>query len=88
MVCVRTKLPTHFLTNDDYEEKTHMTIVGEELRMKIRKATLRDLPEIKRLSKKFKFEISRDWKALISSKNSEVFVLMNDPLLARGPVFP
>jgi len=46
--------------------------------MKIRKATLRDLPEIKRLSKTFKFEISRDWKGLISSKNSEMFVLMNN----------
>jgi len=46
--------------------------------MKIRKATLRDLPEIRRLSKKFEFEISRDWKGLISSKNSEMFVLMND----------
>ena len=46
--------------------------------MKIRKATLRDLPEIKRLSKKSKFEISRDWKGLISSKNSEMFVLMNN----------
>jgi ribosomal protein S18 acetylase RimI-like enzyme len=46
--------------------------------MKIRKATLRDLSEIKRLSKKFKFEIGRNWRGLISSKNSEMFVLMND----------
>lgn len=46
--------------------------------MKIRKATLRDLSEIRRLSKKFEFEIGRDWKGLISSKNSEMFVLMND----------
>ncbi len=46
--------------------------------MKIRKATLRDLPEIRRLSKKFEFEIGRDWKELISSKNSEMFVLIND----------
>jgi len=45
--------------------------------MKIRKATLRDLPEIRTLNKKFKFEIGRDWKGLISSKNSEMFVLMN-----------
>jgi len=47
------------------------------LNMKIRKATLRDLPEIRTLNKKFKFEIGRDWKGLISSKNSEMFVLMN-----------
>ena len=46
--------------------------------MKIRKATLRDLPEIRRLNKKFKFETGRDWKGLISSKNSEMFVLMDD----------
>ena len=46
--------------------------------MKIRKATPRDLPEIRKLSKKFKFEIGRDWKGLIGSKNSEMFVLMND----------
>jgi len=46
--------------------------------MRIRKATLKDLPEIRKLSKEFKFEISRDWKGLISSKNSEMFVLMND----------
>ncbi len=47
------------------------------MNMKIRKATLRDLPEIRTLNKKFKFEIGRDWKGLISSKNSEMFVLMN-----------
>jgi len=46
--------------------------------MKIRKATLRDLSEIRRLGKKFGFEIDRDWKGLISSKNSEMFVLTND----------
>jgi ribosomal protein S18 acetylase RimI-like enzyme len=46
--------------------------------LKIRKATLRDLTEIKRLSKKFEFEIGRNWRGLISSKNSEVFVLIND----------
>ena len=46
--------------------------------MRIRKAALRDLPEIRRLSKKYEFEIGRDWKGLISSKNSEMFVLMNE----------
>ncbi len=46
--------------------------------MKITKGTLKDLSEIRRLSKKFEFEIGRDWKGLISSKNSEMFVLMND----------
>ena len=46
--------------------------------MKIRKATLGDFPEIRKLSEKFKFEIGRDWKGLISSKNSEVFVLVNE----------
>jgi ribosomal protein S18 acetylase RimI-like enzyme len=53
-------------------------IVGEGLNVKIRKASLGDLSEIRKLSKKFEFEISRDWKGLISSKNSEMFVLINE----------
>ena len=43
--------------------------------MGIRKARLEDLPKIKDLSKKFNFELNRDWKNLISSKNSEMFLL-------------
>jgi len=44
--------------------------------MKIRKATLKDLSEIKKISKKFNFEVPRNWKELITSKNSEMFVLV------------
>ena len=46
--------------------------------MRIRKATLKDLQKIKQLSKKFSFELDRDWKELISSKNSEMFLLINN----------
>ena len=43
--------------------------------MKIRKANLRDAKIIERLNKKYFHEKGRDWKKLISSKNSEIFVL-------------
>jgi ribosomal protein S18 acetylase RimI-like enzyme len=46
--------------------------------MKVRKATLEDLPEIRKLNNRFKFEIGRDWKRLISSRNSEMFVLISE----------
>ncbi|MBD3355203.1 GNAT family N-acetyltransferase [Candidatus Woesearchaeota archaeon] len=46
--------------------------------MKIRKASLKDLQKIKQLSKEFKFELKRDWKDLISSKNSEMFLLIDN----------
>lgn len=45
--------------------------------MRIRKAVLKDLPKIKKLSNQFKFELNRDWKGLIHSRNSEMFLLMN-----------
>jgi len=51
--------------------------VTHGLNMKIRKATLRDLHAIRTLNEKFKFETGRDWKRLISSKNSEMFVLVS-----------
>jgi len=46
--------------------------------MEIRKADIKDLPIIESLSKEFNFELNRDWKKLVSSKNSEMFILLLD----------
>ena len=46
--------------------------------MRIRKATLKDLQKIRQLSKEFNFELNRDWKDLISSKKSEMFILIDN----------
>jgi ribosomal protein S18 acetylase RimI-like enzyme len=43
--------------------------------MKIRRANLRDAKIIERLNKKYFREKGRDWRKLISSKDSEAFVL-------------
>ena len=44
--------------------------------MRIKKATLADMPIIKHLSKKYNFEQGREWKEAISHKNSEMFLLI------------
>ena len=54
------------------------TLVMHDLHVNIRKASLRDLPAIRKLNDKFKFETGRDWKRLIISKHSEMFVLTDD----------
>ena len=43
--------------------------------MKIRKATLKDVIPIDGLNKEFFHEEGRNWKELVSSKDSEMFVL-------------
>jgi ribosomal protein S18 acetylase RimI-like enzyme len=43
--------------------------------MKIKKATLDNLLEIKELSSKYKFEEDRNFEDLISSKKSEMFIM-------------
>ena len=45
--------------------------------MKIKKVTIKNLKEIKNISKKFNFELNRDWKGLIYSDNSEMFILLD-----------
>jgi ribosomal protein S18 acetylase RimI-like enzyme len=45
--------------------------------MEIKKASLNNLSEIKKISKEFQFELDRDWKELISSKESKMFILVN-----------
>jgi len=46
--------------------------------MIIRKATLLDLATVTRISKKYRFEIGRNWKELLSSKTAELFLLVED----------
>ena len=46
--------------------------------MRIRKATLKDLQKIRQSSKEFNFELNRDWNDLISSKKSEMFILIDN----------
>ncbi len=45
--------------------------------MRIKKAILEDLPKIKAISEEFNFELNRDWKNLICSKTSEMFLLVD-----------
>jgi len=49
--------------------------------MRIKKATLKDLPKIKKLSKEHKFELNRDWKRLINSKNSEMYLAVEKNII-------
>ena len=49
--------------------------------MKIKIASLDNLKEIKSLSKQFNFEVNRDWKELISSKNSKMFILIENNMI-------
>lgn len=47
-------------------------------KMRIRKAKLKDLPRIKKISKDFKFELNRDWKNLVNSSNSKMFLAVEN----------
>jgi len=49
--------------------------------MLIRKVTLKDLREIKKISKEYDFETDRDWKELITSKKSEMFLLIDKKIV-------
>ena len=46
--------------------------------MRIRRALLSDLPTIRRISERYRFERNRDWKESISSKNREMFLLVEN----------
>jgi len=46
--------------------------------MEIKKAKLKDVSSISKLNRKFFHEKERDWKGLISSKKSEMFILEFD----------
>lgn len=46
--------------------------------MRIKKAGLEDLKEIKYLSKKYNFEIKRKWKELITDKDKSLFILLEN----------
>ncbi|MFP4424352.1 MAG: GNAT family N-acetyltransferase [Candidatus Woesearchaeota archaeon] len=46
--------------------------------MEIKQASLENLDEIEKLSKKFNFEINRNWKDLISSDNKRMFILLDN----------
>ena len=43
--------------------------------MEIRKANIKDLSTIKNICKKYKFELDRNWKGILNSKNEKVFLL-------------
>ena len=43
--------------------------------MDIRKATIKDLLKIKHISKKYQFELNRNWKEILTSKDNEMFLL-------------
>jgi len=45
--------------------------------MHVRRAKLADLATIKQLSRKYKFEPSRNWKEAITSNDKEMFVLVD-----------
>ena len=46
--------------------------------MKITEANLNNLSEIEELSRKYDFEINRNWKDLISSDDKKMFILLDD----------
>lgn len=46
--------------------------------MKIRKAAISDLPSVIQICKKYNFEPSRNWKELFSSRNTEIFLLLEN----------
>jgi len=50
--------------------------------MKIRKATVSDLALVTRISKKYRFETGRNWKELLSSKTTEMFLLIEGEKVA------
>ncbi len=45
--------------------------------MEIRKANIKDLPTIKKICKKYKFELDRNWKGILNSKDEKVFLLLD-----------
>ena len=45
--------------------------------MRIRKAVPTDLRAVAEMSRKYEFETNRDWRAAISSKDSEMFLLVD-----------